>query len=127
MTFDFLRFSCRLDFDSVDKVILARPHTIGDYRVDVKKAVPKDQRQIQLQHQQHQQLALQMQAATAACHFYYNNPIYNSFQGLNASPLIRSAGNGNTETVQSNDAQSTNHLRSFSTNNNRRQSSRGSQ
>ncbi len=58
-----------LDYDSVDKVILARPHTIGKYRIDVKKAVPKDQRLYQAQQQQ-QQYALQMQATSA----YYSNP-----------------------------------------------------
>jgi hypothetical protein len=51
-------FSSLLDYDSVDKVILARPHTIGEHRVDVKKAIPKDQRL----HQQ-QQYAPQIQAA----------------------------------------------------------------
>ncbi len=56
-----------LDYDSVDKVILARPHTIGKYRIDVKKAVPKDQRLYQAQQQQY---ALQMQATSV----YYSNP-----------------------------------------------------
>lgn len=70
----------------MDKVILARPHTIGDFRVDVKKAVPKDQRQMQAIHHQHQQqqqfqqqqYALQMQAAAAAAYqFYYNHSPFN--------------------------------------------------
>ena len=51
-------FFSLLDYDSVDKVILARPHVIDEHRVDVKKAIPKDQRL----HQQ-QQYALQVQAA----------------------------------------------------------------
>lgn len=72
----------------MDKTILARPHTIGDFRVDVKKAVPKDQRQMQAIHHhqqqqqqqfQQQQYALQMQAAAAAAayQFYYNHSPFN--------------------------------------------------
>lgn len=138
-----------LDFDSVDKVILARPHTIGDYRVDVKKAVPKDQRQMQLHHQQ-QQLALQMQAAATVCQFYYSNPVYNSLNTASCTPPFNSQqqqqqqqsirSNGNVDTSNdhvcpqfstSNNSNTTYHmtpsLRSVSTSNNRRQSSRGSQ
>lgn len=132
-----------LDFDSVDKAILARPHTIGEYRVDVKKAVPKDQRQIQaqqqqLQQQQQQHYALQMQAA-AAYHFYNNSPFHLVNHGSCAVP-ISSPPSLMTPNVALNDvtpffrtSNNSNHHhvshspRYQSPSNNRRQSSRGSQ
>ncbi|CAF0791915.1 unnamed protein product [Adineta steineri] len=145
--FAFLEFD---DFDSVDKVILSRPHIIGEYRVDVKKAVPKDQRQIQtqqqqqqqqLQQQQQQQYALQMQAA-AAYHYYYNNPPYNLLTNASctlpiSSPPSLMTHNGNNGAglddifshirTSNNNNNISNSLRYIPTRNNRRQSSRGSQ
>ncbi|CAF1528109.1 unnamed protein product, partial [Adineta steineri] len=136
-------------FDSVDKVILSRPHIIGEYRVDVKKAVPKDQRQIQTQQQQQQQqlqqqqqqYALQMQAA-AAYHYYYNNPPYNLLTNASctlpiSSPPSLMTHNGNNGAglddifshirTSNNNNNISNSLRYIPTRNNRRQSSRGSQ
>ncbi|CAF1423845.1 unnamed protein product [Rotaria sordida] len=142
--FAFLEFD---DFDSVDKVILSRPHIIGEYHVDVKKAVPKDQRQIQTQHQQqqqqlqHQQYALQMQAA-AAYQYYYNNSPYNfltngscTFPISSPTSLITHNGSNNVGLddafsrlrTSSNNNNISNSLRYIPTRNNRRQSSRGSQ
>ena len=137
-----------IDFDSVDKVILARPHTIDEYHVDVKKAVPKDQRQMQaqqLQQQQQQQLqqqyALQMQAA-AAYQYYYNNSAYNLLTNgsctlpISSPPsLITSNGNNGAGLddvfshirTSNNNNNISNSLRYIPTRNNRRQSSRGSQ
>ncbi|CAF1331415.1 unnamed protein product [Adineta ricciae] len=142
--FAFLEFD---DFDSVDKVILNRPHIIGEYRVDVKKAVPKDQRQLQTQQQQlqlqqqQQQYALQMQAA-AAYQYYYNHSPYNLLTNTACTLPISSAPslmthNGNTGAglddifshlrTSNNTTNISNSLRYIPTRNNRRQSSRGSQ
>ena len=129
----------------MDKVILARPHTIADYRVDVKKAVPKDQRQMQAQQQQQlqqQHYAIQMQAA-AAYHFYNNSPFHLLNPGScpvpissppslmtpngtaggaldDGTPYFRTSNNSNHHHVP-------NSPRYPSPSNNRRQSSRGSQ
>jgi hypothetical protein len=146
-------FCCFLDFDSVDKVILTRPHIIGEYRVDVKKAVPKDQRQMQAlqqqqqqfhqqQQQQQQQYALQMQAA-ATYQFYYNNTPFNLLTNGNCnlpissspSSLMNSNGTGlddiyshnRTSNNNNNNNNLSNSFRYIPTRNNRRQSSRGSQ
>ena len=128
-------------------MILTRPHIIGEYRVDVKKAVPKDQRQMhalqqqhqQFQQQQQQQYALQMQAA-AAYQFYYNNPPFNLLTNGNCalpivSPnpsLITPNGAGLDDIYSSNRPLNNNNnlsnsVRYIPTRNNRRQSSRGSQ
>jgi hypothetical protein len=118
---------CILDYDAVDKVILARPHVIGEYRVDVKKAVPKDQRQFQAQQQQ-QQYALQMQA-TAAAYYYYNNLPYHI---LNNPSLLTQNGafidDVFTHTRTSNNNNNfLNPLRYLPTRNTRQQSSNNSQ
>jgi hypothetical protein len=120
-------FCLFLDFDSVDKVILARPHTINEYHVDVKKAVPKDQRQFQAQQQQY---SLQMQAA--ATYYYYNNLSYNILNNPITSPSSLIIPNGaHIDDVYSHFQPSNNNSipnshRYLSTRNNRRQSSRGS-
>ncbi|CAF1651954.1 unnamed protein product [Rotaria magnacalcarata] len=150
--FAFLEFD---DFDSVDKVILSRPHVIGEYHVDVKKAVPKDQRQIQTQQQQQQQqhqqqqyqlqqqqYILQMQAA-AAYQYYYNSSPYNFFTNgsctfpISSPPaLMTPNGTNNVDfddmfsrlrTSNNNNNNISNSLRYVPARNNRRQSSRGSQ
>ena len=129
----------------MDKVILARPHSIGEYRVDVKKAVPKDQRQMQAQQyhlqQQQQQYALQMQAA--AYHYCYNNLPYTFLNNGTtctlpiSAPLSLMTHNGHPgaggydESMPrfrpSNNNHVSNSLRYIPPGNNRRQSSRGSQ
>jgi hypothetical protein len=142
----------RVDFDPVDKVILNRPHTINELRIDVKKAIPREQqhfqaqqRQFLQQHQQQQQnyYAWQMQAA-AAYHYYYSGMPYNLLNnGTGAltvsSPtsLLATNGNGNlsSDDMVSNNRTFSNahqqHLtqspRHTSASNNRRQSSHGSQ
>jgi type II secretory pathway pseudopilin PulG len=140
-------FFFSLDFDSVDKVILARPHTIGEYRVDVKKAVPKDQRQIQAhqqqlqqQQQQQQNYAIQMQAA-ATYHFYNHSPFHLVNHGSCAVPISSPPSlmtpNGDLTPFFRTSNNSNHHYhhhhhvphspRYQSPSNNRRQSSRGSQ
>ena len=130
-----------LDFDSVDKVILNRPHIIGEHRIDVKKAVPKDQRHMQVQQQQQQQFqqqqqyALQMQAA-AAYHYYYNNPPYNLLTNGSCTlpissppPSLITNNNAGLDDIFSHirTSNTNNNFRYIPTRNNRRQSSRGSQ
>ena len=136
-------FFLLIDFDSVDKVILTRPHIIGEYRIDVKKAVPKDQRHMQVQQQQQfqqqQQYALQMQAA-AAYHYCYNNPAYNLLTNGSCtlpipstpppppSSLITTNGAGLNDLFSHlRTTNINNNFRYIPTRNNRRQSSRGSQ
>ena len=115
--------------------------------MDVKKAVPKDQRQLQTQQQQlqlqqqQQQYALQMQAA-AAYQYYYNQSPYNLLTNTACTLPISSAPslmthNGNTGAglddifshlrTSNNTTNISNSLRYIPTRNNRRQSSRGSQ
>jgi len=127
---------------------LTRPHIIGEYRVDVKKAVPKDQRQMQTQQQNQQfqqqqhQYALQMQAA-AAYQYYYNNSPYNLLTNASctlpiSSPPSLMTHNGNNGgaglddifshiRTSNNNNNISNAVRYIPTRNNRRQSSRGSQ
>lgn len=123
----------------------------------MKKAVPKDQRQMQAMHQQHhqqqqqfqqQQYALQMQAAAAAAYqFYYNHTPFHLINNGNYSfPIASSSSSSHTvngtglddvvyasnRTAHINPNNNNNHnlsnsLHYIPTRNNRRQSSRGSQ
>ena len=126
-------FILLLDYDSVDKVILARPHIIGEHRLDVKKAIPKDQRQFQAQQQQQQQYALQMQAAAATA-YYYNHSSYPILTNHLGSPFTYMTQHGalfddtlsHSRTSNHNNNQS-NSYRHLSARNTRQQSSHSSQ